>query len=132
MALIMLSVRGQSSTGISTVISFPSVRKFRCRAKLSQGYSSTRPCNWTTVLVPVYQHKRGIDLLTEVRLSCDRWWCAPYQFDGIAPLPDWLKCHRPNNWQTHFVSLMRLFHSSVRLKARRWTMCRVPQLVWNE
>ncbi len=35
-----------------------------CTVRLSYGYSSIRPFNWTTVLVPVYKHQVRIDLLS--------------------------------------------------------------------
>lgn len=38
----------------------------------SYGYSSTGPFNWSTVLVPVvpvYKHRRGIDLFTKEGMS---------------------------------------------------------------
>ncbi len=34
--------------------------------KASYGYSSVRPINGTTVLVPIYKNQEGTDLLTEV------------------------------------------------------------------
>jgi len=37
----------------------------RLHAQLSNGYSSTVLFNWTTVLVPVYVHRRGTELVTE-------------------------------------------------------------------
>lgn len=51
--------------------SLPSVNMFAYTVKSGCGYSSTRLLRWATVFVPVYQHRKGIDLSNSSKIVGD-------------------------------------------------------------
>ncbi len=58
--------------------------------KLSYSYSSVRPLNWTTVLVPVYMHRGRINLLSNSAMVGGNTFSKPLPYTrSVASAQNW-------------------------------------------